>query len=407
MSIRAVFLPGQTHVTVNGLYQWDYGRELEIQAEDIAGAVEVHFACAGVEEAEVTTCVDVNGNFTVAIPDKYLEQTAPITAWVYLLDSTSGSTVYTITMPITARVRPKLAGAQPTKVGYTKYEDALAGFNEAVDDLRSGVVTVAKATEADEAQEAGHAKSADVATKDANGAVIHETYLKNGSTVEWANHSNVATQATQDKNGAVIHETYLTQTQAAETYVEKVPSNLRLIQYERDTTDANLEQYMPNKVEKILGFDGYTGSRDILDRIRHVSAVLYARRDEEAFECKFNGVNYAAAEEKNIGGQLLYGKDFYMTMVKTDGVTQKLRLNDDGDDFPSFCIGDATMRVLCSSKGVLSFYFLTDPTMITPGCMMAINSAAGTDLDAQPVFMLRKNPTFTRVERVSLCVDGV
>jgi hypothetical protein len=395
MSLRAVFLPGQTHVTVNGLYQWDFGRELEIQAEDIAGAVEVHFACAGMEEAEVRTCVDVDGEFTVAIPDKYLEQTSPITAWVYL----SGATVYTITMPIIARVRPKLAGAQPSSLGYTKYEDALAGFNEAVDDLKSGAVTVAKAIEADGAAKALYATEAGKATTDKNGEVIHETSLKKNGTVEWANHSNVATQATQDKNGAVIHETYLNKTEAENQYMKKVSLAPSVINFSK-------ESYVPTSTEDLFGFEGYTGSRDILDRIRHVSAVLYAQKDGVDFECRFNGVNYDVAEDYSLAGAPMYKKEFYLTMVKRDGVSQ--RVEGYTDTGPSFCIGDATLRVLCTPEGDMSFYFPIAPTMVVPRFIVADDRGSSNVFDAVIAFAPQQaNPTFSRLRRLSLYVDGV
>ena len=67
MNIKAFFPAGVDSITVSGLTQWDYGRKLEIQADDLPALVEVHFACSivGVDRDVFTTCA-VNDELAVA-----------------------------------------------------------------------------------------------------------------------------------------------------------------------------------------------------------------------------------------------------------------------------------------------------------------------------------------------------
>ena len=153
MSIQAIFPPGQTEITVNGLHQWDYGRQLEIRSDDLPAMVEIHFACQGMKDAPVRVCNAVSGVATVTIPDLCLEQTTPVTAWIYEVRTTSGKTIKTVTLPISARLRPPATESIPEEFS-DKYTEAMAGFNEAVETLKDGSVVVAKAMQATNADEA-------------------------------------------------------------------------------------------------------------------------------------------------------------------------------------------------------------------------------------------------------------
>lgn len=159
MSIKAVFLTGQTDITVNGLHQWDYGQQLEIRASDLPALVEVHFACLGMSEATVRSCAIVDGVGSVAIPDKCLEQTAPIMAWVYAIGDNVGATVKTIVLNVIERARPAPGGEIPTDVS-NAYTELITEVNKQVGSLKEGNVTVANAVNAKYAE---HAESAEVA----------------------------------------------------------------------------------------------------------------------------------------------------------------------------------------------------------------------------------------------------
>lgn len=167
MSIKVTFPAGENSVTVRGLYQWDYGQTLEIEAVDLGSEIaEVHFACAGMDEAIVRPCTFSGNIGTVTIPDQCLEQSSAISAWVYLPSVTQGHTSKTIVLPITARVRPAKTRDIPAEV-CDRYTELIAEVNEAVNALENGNITVAKAkdaTNAGHAASAGNAATANYAT---------------------------------------------------------------------------------------------------------------------------------------------------------------------------------------------------------------------------------------------------
>lgn len=128
MALKVIIPPGLTKVTVNGLHQWDYGREIEIHAANLPADVEVHFACTGMETAVVRNCAVLEGKITATVPDICLEQTTPIVAWVYAIGATSGETILTITLPITPRTKPQPNETIPEYVG-DRYTEAIAAMN--------------------------------------------------------------------------------------------------------------------------------------------------------------------------------------------------------------------------------------------------------------------------------------
>lgn len=148
MALKAIIPSGMTEITVNGLHQWDYGQQLEIHASDLPGFVEVHFACAGMNDAVVRPCDMVGGVGTVAIPDTCLEQTAPIMAWVYEKDGAAGATAKTITLKVTPRARPTASEAPPPEV-IDEYTEAVTAMNDAVGKVTDGRITAAKAIKAE------------------------------------------------------------------------------------------------------------------------------------------------------------------------------------------------------------------------------------------------------------------
>lgn len=166
MSLKATFSTGSNSTAVTGLYQWDYGRVLEIESADLgAEIVEVHFACPNMNEAIVRSCAFTNDVGSVIIPDACLEQSGTITAWIYQISGTQGHTSKTITLPITARTRPSVNRDIPTEVS-DKYTELITEVNEAVNALENGNVTVAKAvdaTNANYAAAAGNAATANYA----------------------------------------------------------------------------------------------------------------------------------------------------------------------------------------------------------------------------------------------------
>ena len=166
MNIRAYIPPGIDEITVNGLHQWDYGQVLEIEcAEFGTELMEVHFACQGMVVAETSPINFTNGVGTVDIPNKCLELSTPITAWVYGLDGEHGRTLKTIRLPLIERTKPIRAHNVPAELE-DRYNGLIGEVEKAVAKLESGAVVTAKAlhaTEADSAQNAEEAESADSA----------------------------------------------------------------------------------------------------------------------------------------------------------------------------------------------------------------------------------------------------
>lgn len=173
MAIKVLFPAGSNSVSVSGLFQWDYGRVLEIESADIGSEImEVHFSCESLPEAIVRPCSFSNGVGTVTIPDECLEQTATIRAWIYRVVGTEGYTIKTITIPITTRTRPSVKREIPQ--GFSdKYTELITEVNEAVENLESGNVTAKNATNAANASYAavaGSAKSAEYSSSAGNAA---------------------------------------------------------------------------------------------------------------------------------------------------------------------------------------------------------------------------------------------
>lgn len=171
MAIKAVFPTGTAAVSVSGLFQWDYGQILEIEAAEIGNVIaEVHFACPSMTEAIVRPCSFSNGVGTVTIPDQCLEQPNAITAWVFEIQGTQGRTIKTITLQITARKRPGKSHDIPSEY-IDKYAELITEVNEAVSAIGAGNIKVASAQSADNATyatTAGNAQSAAHATTAGN-----------------------------------------------------------------------------------------------------------------------------------------------------------------------------------------------------------------------------------------------
>lgn len=167
MALKATFTTGSNTTTVTGLYQWDYGQELEIESGDLeTEIVEIHFASSKMSEAIVRSCAFTNGVGSVTIPDICLEQQSTITAWIYRISDTQGHTLKTITLPITARVRPSKTREIPAEVS-DRYTELITEVNETIEALEKGSITVAKsvdATNANHAASAGNAATANYAT---------------------------------------------------------------------------------------------------------------------------------------------------------------------------------------------------------------------------------------------------
>lgn len=210
MAIKAEFLSGATTAKTQSLYQWDYGQVLEIESLDLPTLVEVHFACQGMNEAIVHVCSVNKGVATVTIPDRCLEQSTTITAWVYEIEGSTGCTTKTITIPVIPRTRPNRSTEVPEEVG-DQYTELISEVNEAVGKLVNGDIMVAlaakatsadRATQADNASSAAHAESVAYATR--------ATTADTATTAKTAETATTAGTAACDSEGNPINTRYAT-----------------------------------------------------------------------------------------------------------------------------------------------------------------------------------------------------
>lgn len=206
MPIKAQFSAGQTEIKVQSLHQWDYGQQLEIEAVDLPESlIEVHFACSGMSEAIIRSCAITGGTGIVSIPDRCLEQTNPIKAWIYEVEKTDGvvtkcTTTKTIIIPIIERIRPgRSEDVPPSSVD--AITELIAQINTAIDKINSGEII---ADHARTANTAGHATTAGTANhaNSADTASTAVTATKAGSatratTAESADHATSADTATR------------------------------------------------------------------------------------------------------------------------------------------------------------------------------------------------------------------
>lgn len=161
--IKVSFSPNEKVKITESLYQWDFGQKLEIESADLPSVFEVHFSCNGMSEAVIVPCGGGNSKI-VDIPDVCLEQPSAITAWVYVVgdDGARGSTQKTITIPVSARMRPGRTQNVPQTVT-NEYTKLISEVNDLVDDLTEGNITAKNATNAANATSAVSATNANFA----------------------------------------------------------------------------------------------------------------------------------------------------------------------------------------------------------------------------------------------------
>lgn len=261
MAIKALFPSGQDAITVTGLYQWDYGQVLEIESFDMGSEiVEVHFACTNMSEAIVRPCTFSNGIGTVTIPDDCLEQSTPITAWIYEIEGTQGKTRKVITLPVIARTRPSIARDIPTVIS-NRYTELITEVNEAIDALENGNVTVKQAqnaTTADSAKTAGNASTVNYATSAGT-----------------ASTANKATVAVKNEDGVFLTDMLHAKLGFNEYFraayeEEELPIDHGVIVFKiKDPSDNTTTQFITE-----------VGGEEMYPNFEHVSAVFYGNTNE-------------------------------------------------------------------------------------------------------------------------------
>ena len=108
--VTAVFTDSN-YATAHGLWQWDYGRVLQIKGVSLPSVVEVHFS---IDRSPGMTRIGVtkDGITEVPIPDSMLENNGIICdyviyAYIYITDETSGQTIKKINLLVKGRQKPE------------------------------------------------------------------------------------------------------------------------------------------------------------------------------------------------------------------------------------------------------------------------------------------------------------
>ena len=109
--LQVSFPLGSRSLTVYGLTQYDYGQELEVHGLPLPAVVECQISLQRVGgTTESLAGVVVDDTLTLAIPDTYLAQDTDsdytVYVYIYVTTETSGTTVYLVSMPVTARSMP-------------------------------------------------------------------------------------------------------------------------------------------------------------------------------------------------------------------------------------------------------------------------------------------------------------
>ena len=218
----AKFNAGEQKTHAQGVYQYDYGKKLQVEGLLLPTAVEVHFASSKDGEAIIRVGTTKDGAMTATIPDSVLENgdaTLNYTAyaWIFLTDETSGHTEYEIAIPVQTRAKPAPSGAtEDTDL----FREAVAAVNEASENAvaaknAAGASATAaktseqnaKASETAAANSAAAAKTSEqnaAASKEAAGtsASAAKTSEQNAKESETATAKSAAAAKTSEQNAA-------------------------------------------------------------------------------------------------------------------------------------------------------------------------------------------------------------
>ena len=128
--IQVAFINGNKEATSSPVYQWDYGRWLQIYGlETTDTVIQVHFSDRSCERTEVRLATLTDDYYKVSIPDVLLENSYSINVFVYMVTKDSGNTTHHITIPVIARKKPASFISSPDPTQTTILENALIEMN--------------------------------------------------------------------------------------------------------------------------------------------------------------------------------------------------------------------------------------------------------------------------------------
>lgn len=171
--IRAVFNCNEYNTTATRpdgkpIYQWDYGKILEIHGLNLPKATEVHFA-QGLSGGDAVIRIGTTADkiTSVAVPEAFLEQAGDVTAYVYKSDTESGQTEYKISFKVVGRPKPE---AWDTPEDAELFREAIETVNSAADKAEGGAERAELAAESAESAQTETQSARDIAVEASNSA---------------------------------------------------------------------------------------------------------------------------------------------------------------------------------------------------------------------------------------------
>ena len=201
----AKFNAGEQKTHAQGVYQYDYGKILQVEGLLLPTAVEVHFASSKEGEAITRVGTTKDGAMTATIPDSVLENgdaTLNYTAyaWIFLTDETSGHTEYEIAIPVQTRAKPMPPGAtEDTDL----FWEAVAAVNEASENAVAAKNAAGTSATAAKASEQNAKTSETAAAKSAEAAKTSE---QNAAASKEAAGASAVAAKTSEQNAAASRE---------------------------------------------------------------------------------------------------------------------------------------------------------------------------------------------------------
>ena len=126
------FRPGENTARVTGLWQWDYGKELEIHGLELPKNVSVEYSLNKSEPTTDRIGITENNITVVDIPNEIMELHGDLKVYIRITHPDSGSTEYVISGRIKEREKPS-GCAEPEPEIENLFGKTIEAVNEAAE----------------------------------------------------------------------------------------------------------------------------------------------------------------------------------------------------------------------------------------------------------------------------------
>ena len=165
------------------IWQYDGGHVLTFEGFDLPAAFEVHFSRSPMGKA----IPQIGTDGVCTVPEMFTQDAGVIYAWLYIADTDSRLTKYSIEIPVAKRAKP--TDQQPTPVEQSAIDQAIAALNAGVERSETAADAAESAQEAAEGYAEAAGNSAITATNAASSAAAAKTAAETAA-------RNAATSAT-------------------------------------------------------------------------------------------------------------------------------------------------------------------------------------------------------------------